>query len=104
MFEPGISQSIVDQLYLMNVEGIELYNMTGCGSPGIRYYDFDGQVFYGKPDLGDYDHDGDVDFADLMTITQRWLDEDCGMCGRANLNRDNKVDFGDFAEFGKNWH
>jgi len=104
MFEPGISQSIVDQLYLMNVKGIELHNMTGCGSPGIRYYDFDGQVFYGKPVLGDYDHDGDVDFADLMTITQRWLDEDCGMCGRANLNRDNKVDFGDFAEFGKNWH
>lgn len=104
MFEPGISQSIVDQLYLMNVKGIELYGITYCGDPGIRYYDFDGQVFYGKPVLGDYDHDGDVDFADLMTITQRWLDEDCGMCGRANLNRDNKVDFGDFAEFGKNWH
>jgi len=103
-FEPGISQSIVDQLWLMNVKGIELYNINYCGSPGIRYYDFDGQVFYEKPVLGDYDHDGDVDFADLITITQRWLDEDCGMCGRADLSRDNKVDFRDFAEFGKNWH
>ncbi|MCK4751802.1 MAG: hypothetical protein KAS75_00035 [Planctomycetes bacterium] len=103
MFEPGISQSIVDQLWLMNIKGIGLYGINYCGDPGIRYYDFDDQVFYGKPIPGDYDHDGDVDFVDLMTITQRWLDEDCGTCGRADLSYDNKVDFRDFAIFAEHW-
>lgn len=103
MFEPGISQCIVDQLHLMNVKSIELYNITYCGQPGIRYYDFDDQVFNQKPYLGDFDHDGDIDVADLIAMARRWLDDDCAQCGGADLNCDDKVNHQDFVELGTNW-
>jgi hypothetical protein len=103
MFEPGISQCIVDQLRLMNVKSIELYNINYCGQPGIRYYDFDGQVFNQKPYLGDFDHDGDIDISDLIAMAHRWLEDDCALCGGVDLNCDDKVNHQDFGELGKNW-
>ena len=102
MFE-GISQSIVDELWLMNVKGIELHNINCSGSPGIRYHDFDGQVFNEKPYLGDFDHDGDVDFADLQEMAQYWLDDNCGLCRKVDLSCDDKVNMEDFARFAENW-
>ncbi|MBN1765018.1 MAG: hypothetical protein JW860_07145 [Sedimentisphaerales bacterium] len=103
MFEPGISQCIVDQLQLRNIKGIELHNMTYCGTPGIRYHTFDGQVIETPYRPGDTEPDGDIDLIDLISMADHWLETDCDLCGGTNLNCDNIVNLLDFATLAQNW-
>ncbi|MBN1765017.1 MAG: hypothetical protein JW860_07140, partial [Sedimentisphaerales bacterium] len=103
MFEPGISPCIIEQLQILNIKGIEMYNITYCGTPGIRYHTFDGQVIDTPYRLGDFEPDGDIDLTDLLFIADHWLAADCDLCGGANLNCDNKVNLQDFAELARHW-
>ena len=58
-----------------------------------------------QPVIGDFDGDGDADFADLSVFAWHWL-EYCGgppWCGGVDLNRSTAVDFADFVIFAKHW-
>lgn len=52
---------------------------------------------------GDLDNDFDVDFGDYAILTMRWLDEDCGQCGRADLTGNEDVGFDDLKKYADNW-
>jgi hypothetical protein len=55
---------------------------------------------------GDSEPDGDVDSADLDQLASNWLEADCDepdWCDGCDLNRDEAVDFDDFADFGAVW-
>jgi hypothetical protein len=55
---------------------------------------------------GDVDGDWDVDHDDLDAFFLRWLDPNCNettWCNRADINRDLKVNFRDYALLLQNW-
>lgn len=54
---------------------------------------------------GDFDADGDIDWSDLGTLVERWLDP-CSTgywCGGRDINQSTKVDLGDFAMLAGGW-
>ncbi len=51
--------------------------------------------------VGDFDDSSTIDWGDVNEISQQWLDT--GACIESDLNNDNVVNFGDFAEFAKVW-
>lgn len=57
------------------------------------------------PIVGDFDGDGDVDFADLSVLTWHWLEycPDPAWCSGADFNYDMVVDFSDFVIFAEHW-
>ena len=56
---------------------------------------------------GDFEPDGDVDWFDVESFFDVWLDNDCddtnGYCGSADINKDGTVDFADFAALAANY-
>lgn len=52
---------------------------------------------------GDTEPDKDVDLKDFTVFAARWLDSDCGICGRADLTGDGDVGWDDLREFSDNW-
>jgi len=55
---------------------------------------------------GDFEPDGDVDFADLKYLTTYWLDSDCQTprwCKNADLDKNGTVNMSDFAIIASNW-
>jgi len=77
-----------------------------CDWSGEGYLDviigaMDGKVhlYEGLPIAGDLDIDTDVDLADFARFAARWLDTDCGDCGRSDLNGDHNVDLIDLYIF-----
>lgn len=77
-----------------------------CDWSGEGYLDViigavDGKVhlYEGLPIAGDLDVDTDVDLADFARFAMRWLDTDCGDCGRSDLNGDHNVDMIDLYIF-----
>ena len=55
---------------------------------------------------GDLDIDKDVDSVDLRKFTSYWLNSDCNYpdwCESADISKNGKVDFNDFALFAENW-
>jgi endoglucanase len=52
---------------------------------------------------GDFDHDGDVDFADLATLTEEWMQTENLSADIYPTGGDGIVDLLDFAEFAKYW-
>ena len=50
----------------------------------------------------DFDNDGFVGFADIIKLTNRWLDTETLIA--EDLDRNGAVDYGDFAILGANWH
>jgi len=62
--------------------------------------------FESKLNRADFDNDGDVDIADLNSLSQQWLAADCnypGWCEGTDLDYDGSVDFVDFGLFAENW-
>jgi len=56
--------------------------------------------------IADTDHDGDVDFTDLDTLSSNWLEADCAnlnWCDWSDFDRNTKVDFIDFAILADYW-
>ena len=91
--EPGISQDILDEL---DVQDIRLIYMA---SGSITTYGFEDDSFI----PGDFEPDGDVDFADFARLAMRWLEIGCDACGKADLTGDGEVDTEDMFEFADNW-
>ena len=55
---------------------------------------------------GDLDGDGFTNWADLILFVDQWLAEDCASfdgCGGADINRNGRVDLGDFTSLAQNW-
>ncbi len=57
------------------------------------------RVWADSPDMA-------LDYADLLILAQNWLTVGCNVrnnCDGADINRDNKVDFADFARLAVYW-
>jgi len=56
---------------------------------------------------GDFEPDGDVDFFDLVSFFDHWLDQGCGepnqWCQTTDLDQSGIVNFTDFALLAQNW-
>jgi hypothetical protein len=55
---------------------------------------------------GDFDGDGDVDFADYGALANHWMNQNCtepDWCGGTDLNQSGSVDWYDLAEFVEYW-
>jgi hypothetical protein len=64
-----------------------------------------GWSFSPGPMPGDFDTDGDVDWYDLYTLRQWWLDS-CSVgewCGGCDINHSERVDSADFAILAEHW-
>ncbi len=69
----------------------------------IGAYDGNVHLYQGKPELGDIDKDGVIDFADFALFANQWQQTSCGECGGAELTGDGNVDISDLKEFVENW-
>jgi lysozyme len=94
----------------------QYWGPSGCGPsyvPGISG-NVDLDLFNGdisglntfKISVGDFDDDGDVDFADYATLASRWMDGNCGAsndCDGADINFSGTVDLDDLRIFCYHW-
>lgn len=92
--EPGISQSILDELRAADIRLIYMDN-----SCTIQTYGFEDETFLSA----DTDGDNDVDLPDYARFAQRWLDTICDDCGGADLDGDGQVDRRDLWELANQW-
>jgi PKD repeat protein len=53
--------------------------------------------------VGDFNGNGDVDFADYVKLASYWLMTGCSSCGGTDLTCDGNVDLFDLQEFTANW-
>ena len=53
--------------------------------------------------LGDTDGNGIVNFIDFAKLAEYWLEDNCGMCGCADIVCDGKVNMVDLNKFAENW-
>ncbi len=95
--EPGISQSIIDQLEAQNIQLIYFYN--DYYGPSISTLSYEDIPFL----VSDIDDDGDVDLSDFARLGSRWFDVGCDECGSADLTGDGRVDIDDLYEFTQEW-
>jgi hypothetical protein len=91
--EPGISQSILDELEAKNIQLIYFCN------PIISTISYEDIPFL----VADIDHDSDVNFTDFARLGSRWLDTVCDDCGGADLTGDGRVDMDDLLTFTDQW-
>jgi len=91
--EPGISQSILDELEAKNIQLIYFCN------PIISTLSYEDIPFL----VADIDDDSDVDFTDFARLGSRWLDTVCDDCGGADLTGDGRVDVDDLLIFTYQW-
>jgi len=92
--EPGISQSVLDELRAKNIRLIHMIN-----SSTVETYGFENEAFF----PGDIDDNDDVDMRDFALFAERWLDSGCDACSGADLDGDGRVGAGDFCEFAAEW-
>jgi len=52
---------------------------------------------------GDIDGNGIVNFIDFAKFAEYWLEDNCGMCGCADMSCNGKVDMDDLSTFVDNW-
>lgn len=52
---------------------------------------------------GDIDGNGTVNFIDFAKLAEYWLEDNCGMCGCADMSCNGKVDMDDLNTFSENW-
>jgi hypothetical protein len=54
--------------------------------------------------VGDFDGDGDTDFADFCILAVHWLGTDSSLfCGGTDLTNDGSTDISDLSKFAENW-
>jgi len=93
--EPGISQTILDELRAQNIKLFLMDYYRG----EITTYGFDTEPFHSA----DIDGDDDADIADFGMFSGRWLDTICDDCSGADLTGDGQVMLDDLLEFTNNW-
>jgi len=96
--EPGISQSILDELEAQDIHLIYAYKTWGENYI-ITTLSYDELPFL----AGDIDNDGNVDFLDFAHLASRWLEEACDDCGGADFTGEGTVNMDDLWEFAQNW-
>jgi hypothetical protein len=93
--EPGISQSILDELESLNIQLMywkyREYNITA-----LSYYELPFLV-------SDIDGNHKVDFVDFSRLGAKWLYQACNQCDGADLNDDGRVDIDDLVELAQEW-
>jgi surface protein len=52
---------------------------------------------------GDANGDGIVNFLDFAKLAEYWMEDNCGMCGCADMSCDGKVDIDDLAVLAEHW-
>lgn len=92
--EPGINQSILDELQAADIRLIYMAN-----SYTIETYGFEDETYLSA----DTDGDNDVDLPDYARFAQRWLDTVCDDCGGADFTGDGRVDRNDLWELAEQW-
>jgi len=97
--EPGISQTILDELKTQNIRLIVITNVDSCGEPQIITYGFDAEPYC----VADIDGDGNVDMADFAVLALRWLDSLCDSCDGADLTGEGEVNMYDLDQFVEYW-
>jgi hypothetical protein len=76
----------------------------GSVNGGQAYMDnftVDSGTMLNWPPASDIDNSGYIDWADVLELSEYWLQEGSGIA--ADINGDGVVDFGDFAELGIAW-
>lgn len=94
--EPGISQSILDELAAQDIRLIYLALDTFGSESQITTFGFDYVP-------GDYNGDNFVNIADFAALPQWWLDVDCNGCGGTDLTGDGQMQPDDLNEFINLW-
>jgi hypothetical protein len=95
--EPGISQSILDELEAQNIQLI--YYNDDYYNPSISTLSYDEIPFL----AADIDKDNNVDFLDFAVFGSQWLDSVCGQCEGADLTDDGRVDIDDLHKLAEEW-
>jgi len=94
--EPGISQTILDELQALDIRLIHAIINNQTGTSSITTYGFDF-------DPADFDDDTDVNLSDFAMFAQQWGVVNCGLCGMADLTGDENVDVDDLTVFSTLW-
>ena len=90
--EPGISQTILDELEAKNIRLIHMYLKGNRDT-----HTCNGDI------TGDLDRSNRVSFTDFAKFATRWQDTNCGSCDGADLTSDGNVNEDDLAEFSRHW-
>ncbi len=83
-----------------NVLAVQVHNQSPSSSDFIFNPELSSII---APWPGDFEPDADVDFVDFAYFVLRWLETECGTCGRADLTGDGNVNWEDLQEFCDNW-
>lgn len=92
-----------DQIIMLAIMG-----QSSGGDVGVaianRSSDCNGNGIADVRDIqGDTNGDGIVNFIDFAKLAEYWLEDNCGMCGCADIVCNGKVDMDDLSTFVENW-
>ncbi len=86
---------------IWNDKGMEVDDPQNEGAFGAVF------LFAAPPEIpGDFNRDGCVDIKDLSIFMRHWLDDDCddlNWCSEADMTKNTKVEFEDFALVAEYW-
>ena len=94
--EPGMSQTILDELQAGDIRLIHMIVNNQAGTSSVTTYGFDFVA-------ADFDGDTNVNLSDFAAFAKQWGEENCGLCGMADLTGDENVDIDDLAAFSTLW-
>jgi hypothetical protein len=98
--EPGISESILEELAAQDIRLIHLLYKPPSPYPSIlTTYGFDEVDFL----AGDVNRDKAVNLMDVLIFAENWLDRICDECNRADMTGDGNVLIDDYVEIAENW-
>lgn len=83
--------------------GVSELNITGELDEGLIPADFHDGAAIVCCVPGDYDYDCDIDLKDFSSFAMLWRQNDCAHCQGRDFNGDQKVNFGDLADFATRW-
>jgi hypothetical protein len=98
--EPGISESILEELAAKDIRLIHLFHERSSPQLSIlTTYGFEETDFI----AGDVNRDKIVNLTDVVMFAENWLDRICDECNRADMTGDGNVLIDDYAEIAENW-
>jgi hypothetical protein len=94
------------QVQQYHTDQLKTLTINGANEVECVIYEDGAYHTAGQPIAGDFEPDGDVDWADLTTLAEHWIDNDCSepdWCTNCDIDRSGFVDFADFASFAEHW-